>query len=149
MDCQCTSAPRGRHRLRTQEGKAVKRSVEYRSPVRVRICRESLLTAEEPGEWVSVSQSSLQLSTVNACNFLRFGDSTFSIFACNFLQKVLAKNSPCVSLLSLRQLSDVSLFLYPISNTMIRPLGLSPSNRSRQSISSKNISSFIVIRQLT
>ena len=29
---------------------------------------------------------------MNACNFLRFGDSTFSIFACNFFQKVLAKN---------------------------------------------------------
>ena len=30
---------------------------------------------------------------VIACNFLRFGDATFSIFACNFFQKRLAKNS--------------------------------------------------------
>ena len=30
---------------------------------------------------------------MNACNFLRFGDSLFSIFACNFFQKVLAKNT--------------------------------------------------------
>jgi len=37
---------------------------------------------------------------VNACNFFRFGDATFSIFACNFFQKRLAKNivakiTPC------------------------------------------------------
>ena len=28
-----------------------------------------------------------------ACNYLRFGDATFSVFICNFFQKVLAKNS--------------------------------------------------------
>ena len=28
-----------------------------------------------------------------ACNYLRFGDATFSVFICNFFQKVLAKNT--------------------------------------------------------
>jgi hypothetical protein len=33
------------------------------------------------------------LRSESACNFLHFGDATFSIFVCNFFQKLLAKNT--------------------------------------------------------